>query len=158
MKVMAAGVIGVLAIAGVASADETLKEGKWEFTTEVQMPGMAKMPELPAGVKLPPGMSMSSKGNTMRTTQVKCITKEDMVPADQGKGKNTCKTTKMERRGNTVNWSVVCEEEGTRMLGDGVATYTGDTMQSTMTMTTTRAGQTTKQDVKSMGRYLGACK
>lgn len=160
-RMVAAGgcvLAGFLCIAGVAGAEETIREGKWEFVTEIQMEGMPAMPKLPPGVKLPPGMSMATKGNTMRTTQVKCITKEDMVPADEGKGKNSCKVTKMDRRGNTVSWSVVCDENNTRMNGDGVATYRGEVMDSTMNMTSTSEGRTTKQSLKTTGRYLGLCK
>ena len=149
------GVVGVLCLAGTAKADDSIKEGRWEFTTEVQMEGMPQMPELPPGVKLPPGMSMSAKGNTMRTTMNKCVTKQDMVPSDEGK--KNCKVTKMDRRGNTVSWRVECQEGGTRTTGDGTATYTGNTMQSKMVMTTQSGGHSSRQEMKTTGRYLGAC-
>lgn len=149
------GLMALCSSAGVAGAEEPFKEGKWEFTTEMQMAGMPQMPELPAGMKLPEGMAMSSKGNTMRTTLTKCVTKQDMVPADE-QDKN-CKVTRMERRGNTVNWSVVCTQKDGKMTGDGTATYSGNTMRSKMVMTTQGGGYSGKQEVNTTGRYLGPC-
>jgi len=151
------GVSAVLILAGAASSADAIREGKWEFTSEMQMEGMPQMPALPPGVKLPPGMSVSTRGNSMRSTVVKCVTKDDLVPASDQKTDNKCKTTKMERRGNTINWSTVCNDGGMKMTGDGVATYTGDLMDSTMTMTTQGQGQSTRQVVKTKGKYLGAC-
>lgn len=145
----------VLCCAGAAGAADSIREGKWEFTTEMEVAGMPKMPELPPGVKLPEGMTMSTKGNTMRTTVTKCITNQDLVPADE-QAKN-CKVTKMDRRGNTVNWSVVCTEKDMRMTGDGTATYSGNAMQSKMVMTSQGGGYSTRQEMKTTGRYLGPC-
>ncbi|MCX5865307.1 MAG: DUF3617 family protein [Deltaproteobacteria bacterium] len=157
MRVVVLGVAAVLVLAASVGAADAIREGKWEFTTEMQMEGMPQMPALPPGVKLPPGMSVSTRGNTMRSTVVKCITKDDLVPGSDQKTDNKCKTTKMERRGNTINWSTVCTEGEMKMTGDGVATYTGEVMDSTMTMTTQGQGQSTKQVVKTKGKYLGVC-
>ncbi len=153
IREVVSGVAAVLVLAGAAGATESIREGKWEFASEVQMEGMPQMPALPPGVKLPPGMSVSTGGNTMRSTVVKCVTKDDLVPASDQKTDNKCKTTKMERKGNTVTWNTVCNDGGMKMTGDGVATYTGEVMGSTMTMTTHGQGQSMKQVVK----YLGVC-
>lgn len=157
MRVVVLGAAAGLVLAASAGAADAIREGKWEFTSEMQMEGMPQMPALPPGVKLPPGMSVSTRGNTMRSTVVKCITKDDLVPASDQKTDNKCKTTKMERKGNTVTWNTVCTDGGMKMTGDGVATYTGEVMDSTMTMTTQGQGQSTKQVVKTKGKYLGVC-
>ena len=157
IRVVVLGVAAVLVLAGAAGAADGIREGKWEFTSEMQMEGMPQMPALPPGVKLPPGMSVSARGNTMRSTIVKCITKDDLVPASDQKTDNKCKTTKMERKGNTVAWSTVCTDKDMKMTGDGVATYTGAVMDSTMTMTTQGQEQSMKQVVKTKGKYLGVC-
>jgi len=147
----------VLVLAGAAGAADAIREGKWEFTSEMQMEGMPQMPALPPGVKLPPGLSVSTRGNTMHSIVVKCITKDDLVPVSDPKVDNKCKTTRMERKGNTVNWSTVCADKDMKMTGDGVATYTGEVMASTMTMTAQGQGQSMKQVVKTKGKYLGVC-
>ena len=147
-----------LVVAGTAGAADDIREGKWEFTSEMQMEGMPQMPALPPGVALPPGISVSTRGNTMHSTVVKCITKEDLVPgSSEQKNDAKCKTTKMERRGNTVKWRTVCNDGGMKMTGNGVATYSGAVMDSTMTMTTEGQGQSIKQTVKTKGKYLGLC-
>lgn len=157
MRAVVLGVAAVLVLAGAAGAAESIREGKWEFTSEMQMEGMPQMPALPPGVTLPPGISLSTRGNTMRSTMVKCITKDDLVPASDQKTDNKCKTTKMERKGNTINWSTVCTDKEMKMTGDGVATYTGEVMDSAMTMTAQGQGQAMKQVVKTKGKYLGVC-
>lgn len=157
MKGVILGISAVFVLAGAAAEADGIREGKWEFTSEIQMEGMPKLPALPPGVKLPPGMSVATRGNSMHSKVVKCITKDDLVPASDQKPDNKCKTTKMERRGNTVKWTTVCTDNGMKMTGDGVATYTGGTMDSTMTMTTQGQGHSTRQVVKTKGKYLGAC-
>lgn len=147
----------VLLPAFALAADDSIREGKWEFVTEVAMDGMPAMPALPPGVSLPPGMSMSSKGNSMKTTMSQCITKNDLVPAGGQKNAKNCKVTKMDRKGNQVSWSMVCTEDGMKMTGDGVATYTGNQMVSRMTMTSQGKGQNIKQRINTSGRYLGPC-
>jgi hypothetical protein len=44
-----------------------------------------------------------------------------------------------------------------KMTGNGVATYSGMVMDSTMTMTIQGQGQVMKQVVKTKGKYLGVC-
>ncbi|HEX9714159.1 MAG TPA: DUF3617 family protein [Desulfurivibrionaceae bacterium] len=151
------GMAAVLALAGAAGGAEAIREGKWEFTSEMQMEGMPQMPVLPPGVTLPPGVSVVARDNTMRSTMVKCVTEDDLVPASDQKTDHKCKTTKMERKGNTINWSTVCTDKEMKMTGNGVATYTGLVMDSTMTMTIQGQGQTMKQVVKTKGKYLGVC-
>ena len=157
MQAVVLGISAVFVLAGAAAGADGIREGRWEFTSEIQMEGMPKMPALPPGVKLPPGMSVSPRGNSMHSKMVKCITKDDLVPASGQKTDNKCKMTRMERSGNTVKWSTVCTDKGMKMTGNGVATYTGESMGSTMTMTTQSQGQSTTQIVKTKGKYLGAC-
>lgn len=145
-----------------SAADPQFKEGLWEITTNIQMEGMPEMPKLPPGVQLPPGMSMSSQGNTMQVTMKQCITKDHMIPEDEESKKamkeNRCKILHQEQRGNTVKWSMVCEEDGMKMKSDGTATYTGDVMESKIVSTTQAPGEPpTKQIMTAKGRYLGPC-
>lgn len=160
--------ISVFAIIGITgtylmenpsyAADSQFKEGMWEFTMNMQMEGMPKMPELPPGVKLPPGMSMSSHGNTMQVTSKQCITQENMIPKDEKMQDHNCKITHQEKRGNTVKWSMVCDDDGMKMKSEGIATYTGDVMESKTTVTTQMEGEPPiKQLMTAKGRYLGPC-
>lgn len=124
----------------------------------MQMEGMPEMPKLPPGVKLPPGMSISSHGNTMQVTNKQCITKENMVPQNEKMKENHCKITHQEQIGNTVKWSMVCDNDGMKMKSEGTATYTGDVMESKIVSTTQMEGKPPmKQVITAKGRYLGPC-
>ncbi len=140
-----------------------LKEGKWEYTTEMQfgggmgMPQGQAMPKLPQGVQLPPGMKMPQFGpKGMTTTFQRCMTNDKPVPTDD-KGPQKCEVKKMDRSGNTVKWVMHCAGKGGDMDGEGAATYTGDTMTSEMKMTGSHDGQPIDVTQKTTGKYLGAC-
>lgn len=140
------------------ATDSEVKEGLWEFTTHMQMEGMEEMPKLPPGVQLPPGMSMSTQGNTMQVTVKQCITKENMVPQDKDMKEHNCKIINQEKRGNTVKWTAVCNEEDMKMTTEGTATYTGNVMESKMVINTQAKGEPPmKQIVTAKGKYLGPC-
>ena len=132
------------------------KEGKWEYTSEMNVPGMQQTPKLPDNVKLPPGVQMPKMGpNGMIHTFTQCVAKEDWVPREQ-KGAEQCKLTQQERSGDTVKWETVCATPQGRMTGQGVATYKGTTMNATMKMTAAgRDGFAMTQKIS--GRYLGPC-
>ena len=157
MRTVVLAMAAIWVLAGTAGGADGIHEGKWEFTSEMRMEGMPQMPALPPGVTLPPGISVIARDNTMRSTVVKCLTEDDLVPASDQKLDHKCKTTKMERKGNTIKWSTVCTDKEMKMTGDGFATYTGEVMDSTMTMTIQGQGQTMKQVVKTKGKYLGVC-
>lgn len=140
------------------AADSQFKEGMWEFTTNMQTEGMPEMPKLPPGVKLPPGMSMSSHGNTMQVTTKQCIHKENMIPKDENMKDHNCKIIQQDIKGNTVKWSIICDDEGMKMKSEGIATYTGDVMESKTTITTQMEGEPPmKQVITEKGRYIGPC-
>jgi len=44
-----------------AHADDAIRTGKWEFSAQVQVPNM---PKLPPGVTLPPGVNIGAGGST----------------------------------------------------------------------------------------------
>src|SRR5262245_42484059 len=116
--------------AASAQAADVIKAGKWEFSAQVQVPNM---PKLPPGVQLPPGVNIGPGGiNTTRTT---CLDSARPVPADmhpptQQHGK--CSVGAVNKNGNTVTWETSCtQSDGSVMHSDGVAHYTGDTMEAT---------------------------
>jgi len=147
----------ILAAAAVVSAPAwAVKEGQWEFTSTMKIPGMT-MPQMPQGMQMPPGMKMPAMGpNGMTHTFQTCVTNDKPVPKNDSAHED-CKVTRMDRSGDTVTWSATCTTPQGTMQGDGSATYSGDTMQSSMTMNgTTEHGPMTVQQTTT-GRYLGAC-
>ncbi|HQT25958.1 MAG TPA: DUF3617 domain-containing protein [Burkholderiales bacterium] len=130
----------ILALAAalfLSSQAYAFKAGEWEFTTQTSIQNMSQ---------LPPGMGMHSY--TFRN----CITERDAVPQRQN-GEQKCKMTKMVRRGDTVNWEISCDTPNGETKGVGSATYSGDTMRSTMHFT----GGPMDMTQEMTGHYVGPC-
>jgi hypothetical protein len=115
-----------------------IREGKWEITMEMDMPGMP--------MKMPP----------MTITQ--CITKEEaedpskLVPKNpQDKGSD-CKMSDYKMTGSTISWTMKCETPEP-MTGKGEITFSGDTYEGSMTMSTQRGDMA----MKYKGKRLGDC-
>lgn len=156
MKVLFAALACGMVATPLFAAD-TIKEGRWQYTMQMDMPGMPKV-EMPANVQLPPGMKMPQMGpKGMTMNYERCVTKDDLVPRDD-KGREHCTVTKQTRRGNTVEWAASCDTPDGKMQGEGTATYTGEAMKSTMHMTGTSHGRPIDMTQNVTGRYLGPCK
>lgn len=132
------------------------KEGKWEYTSEMNVPGMPQVPKLPDNIKLPPGVQMPKMGpNGMLHTFTQCVAKEDWIPREQ-QGAKQCKLTRQERSGDTLKWESICSTPRGQVTGQGVATYKDTTMNATIKMTAADMdGLTITQKIS--GRYLGPC-
>ncbi|MGA7826791.1 MAG: DUF3617 family protein [Geobacteraceae bacterium] len=127
-------VLALLLVPVVAVAATTMREGLWEITTQMEMPGMPmKMPA---------------------TVMKHCYTKNDV--SDQKKiisrDKN-CTVTDLKTSANKVNWKMKC-------TGENSATMTGETVfgsdSYTSLMKMNSHGQNMTMKVK--GKRLGACK
>jgi hypothetical protein len=142
---MRAGLRCVALLAGVtaaaAAAQPNVKDGMWEVTTTVEMPGM------PAGR---PPMTMQH-----------CITPKDAQdPAVMSRNmekSGQCAMTDYKFQGNTATWKMACKGEGA-MTGTGTATYSGNSYTMTNRMALVRGGQTMNMTTTQTGKYLGPCK
>jgi hypothetical protein len=112
-----------------------LKPGKYQITSKVNMPGM------PGG--MPP------------QTITQCMTEQDPVPHTSA-GANGCKITNMTTEGDTVKYTLVCEQQGMQSESSGEMTYKGETFYGT---TQTKMGPsgggmtiTTKINAKRIGK------
>ncbi len=119
------------------AANVNVHEGKWETTMEMKMEGM--------NFPIPP----------VKATQ--CITKDDLVPKEKEK-EDKCKVKNQKITGNTVTWSMECEDRGTKTESQGEITYTGEGYHGTMRMKSTdKSGQTMVATGKMTGRRVGPC-
>jgi hypothetical protein len=148
MSVRRLAPIAALAIMTAAAfAQGARRDGKWEVTTTMEMPGM------PAGRGMP----------AMTTTQ--CITKEQAADPQKmyaqqapqrGNQQNDCKVTDVKTSGSTTTWAMKCTTPQ-EMSGTGEVTYSENAYTSSMKMTMTRGGQTMEMTTKSTGKRVGDC-
>jgi len=118
-----------------SAAGGGMKEGLWEITTSMDMPGM---PFQPAPTKV-----------------TRCYTKEDLkddskvIPKQEG----DCKITDMKHTGNKVSWKMVCTGKS-KGKGHGEIVYKGDTAYDG-----TMKFEMEKMEVTSRykARRIGAC-
>lgn len=150
----------LIALPAVAADD--IKEGQWEFTNTMKMPGMPDMAELakqmPPGMKLPEGLNIGAgAGGGMSITMKQCVTNDSARPPIKDESKFNCETTKEERSGGTMQWAMHCTGKNTDFTSEGTATYSGNSMTSDVITQGTLEGHPAEMTMKTTGRYLGAC-
>jgi Protein of unknown function (DUF3617) len=143
---LAALLTGSLSLAA-RGADE-IRAGKWQFTTQMQMPVAAPTQ---AGTQARPG-------GTPNMTRTACIDASNPVPAETQQGNIQCKVDRVERNGGAVTWSMTCNSPRGLIQSAGAARYSGDTMEATLTARVPGPnGQTMDTPGRITGRYLGPC-
>jgi Protein of unknown function (DUF3617) len=130
---------------------ETVKPGQWEFTSQLQMPGM---PQMPGGAQLPSGTTMQP-GAGIKSTYRTCVDSEKAVPSDP---RGQCKIENVERKGATVTWTGTCTTGQGTVRSQGAARYSGNTMEANLTTHVPGAGgQSMKTTQHITGHYVGPC-
>ncbi|OIP99840.1 MAG: hypothetical protein AUK35_05715 [Zetaproteobacteria bacterium CG2_30_46_52] len=104
--------------------------GEWEVQTSVELMGMSM-----------PGKSVKH-----------CVTNDDLVMTPDV-GEN-CELKNHTIKGNTITWHMTCTIEGQDAHIDGLASYVGDTMTSTININS--MGITMVNH--GTGKRLGPCK
>ena len=137
IRIICAILSGAFIIPGAASAaGGGMKEGLWEITTSMDMPGM---PFQPAPTKV-----------------TRCYTKEDLkddskvIPKQEG----DCKITDMKHTGSKVTWKIVCTGKS-KGKGQGEIIYKGDSAYDG-SMKLEMEGMEVTSHYKA--RRIGACK
>lgn len=150
--------LGLAALAAAsAHAADAIKAGKWEFSAQVQIPNM---PKLPPGVQLPPGINIGR--GEIRVTKTSCIDSATPMPAEirpPSQHHGQCKVANVTVNGGTVTWQTDCTEaDGSAIHSEGVAHYTGDAMDATMKTRVSGGNAGPSETTQHItGRYLGAC-
>ncbi len=133
MKKAVIALLSALVIPVACNAAETMRDGYWELTTTMEMPGMP--------MKMPP------------TTIKHCYTKEDVK--DQKKAISTnkdCTVVDFKESGNKITWKMKCTGQSAGE-SSGVTVFNGNSYESTMKMQT--QGQSMDMTVKA--KRLGTC-
>jgi uncharacterized protein DUF3617 len=108
--------LGVAASVAAQAADE-IKPGKWEFTTQMQLPGAIS--SAPGG---------QAAGGNAPMTRTACIDGDNPIPAE-----TQCKVDQVDRRGGLVTWSTTCNSPRGEIHAAGSARYASNTMEGTVT-------------------------
>lgn len=147
MTKAAGGVLLALVVGGASSvpsrAADEIKAGKWQFTTQMQLPGAAQSP---------PGVPASTGGSApmIRTS---CIDAANPIPAE-----GQCKLDRVDRHGVVVSWAMTCNSPRGPILSAGSGRYAGDTMEATLTARVPGPnGQPVDTPGHITGRYLAPC-
>jgi Protein of unknown function (DUF3617) len=129
-------------IAVAAQAADEIKGGKWQFTTQMQLPGSQAAPG-----------AQASAGGSAPITRTACIDATNPIPADA-----QCKVDDVNRRGGIVTWAMTCNSPRGAIRSAGTARYAGDTMEGTLTARIPSPnGQPVDSPGTITGRYLAPC-
>jgi hypothetical protein len=117
------------AVAGVVvAAQGPMREGRWENTMQMEMPGMS----MPA----------------MKSTQ--CVTKEQLQDPAKAlpSASPGCTMSDYKADGSKVTWKMSCKD----MSGTGEITFKGDTYEGQMSVTSPH-----EMVMKMSGKRVGEC-
>ncbi len=139
MRYVAAALLAPMLSVAHAQAPN-MKEGLWEMTSKMEMPGMPAMPP---------------------QTMQRCITKADLADPSKttpgAQGDKQCKVSDYKLQGNTATWKMACAGESA-MTGSGTITYAGNSYTGTQTMSMKVDGKPHNMAVNFSARHLGDCK
>jgi hypothetical protein len=143
----AGGILLTVILASASSvpsrAADEIKAGKWQFTTQMQLPGAAQSP---------PGVQASAGGNAPMT-RTACIDAANPIPAEA-----QCKLDRVDRQGGVVTWAMTCNTPRGPILSAGSGRYAGDTMEATLTARVPGPnGQPVDTPGRITGHYLAPC-
>ena len=132
--------IASLAACGGGQSGPSMKEGLWEISIKMDMPGMP--------VQMPP------------QTYRQCLTHKDMVPKTQEQpGQTNCREVKREVKGDTVSWVIECKAEEGTVTSTGTMTYKGDILEGIVKVRMPDGSKGTMEMTQHMnGKWVGACK
>lgn len=98
------------------------------------------------------GAAMSGGGAIRMCISPEMAARDKPMVDPEGK----CEPAKMSRSGNKTSYEFNCKSDGGSMVGKGDSTATGDTISSSMDMTTTDATGKHTMQTESQMKYLGA--
>jgi len=130
------------AVAVAAQAADEIQSGKWEFTTQMQLPGAVQ-----------PAPTGQAAGGNSPMTRTACIDAANPIPAEA-----QCKVDRVDRRGGLVTWAMTCNSPRGEIQSAGSARYSGSTMEGTVTARVPGPnGQPVDTPGHIAGRYLASC-
>jgi uncharacterized protein DUF3617 len=130
---VAVGALLVTVALSVSASAQSMQPGLWEITSRMEMGGMS----------MPP------------TSVQQCI--RDANPESAVPQMPNCVVTSRSASGNTVRWSMRCQQGGMNMTGNGEMTIQGTTSEGALQMTLDESGQRQQMTQRYTGRRVGDC-
>lgn len=119
-----------------------IKEGQWEYTMKMQMPGM------PGG-----GMTMPAFRQCVTAAQVE----SGGMGQKDGKMPDGCSVKNMKVSGNNASYTMECTKDP-KMVSDVNMTFAGDSFTMKQNTTMDQGGQKMNVVNDMTGKYVGPCK
>ena len=141
-RLLLALMMSPLAAHATPDVSDMMAPGLWEMTVNMRVDGMP----------------MSMPAQTIR----RCITQVTLdenqgIPKPQTHGNVTCKTTSMDRSGNTVSWTMACTGQGDMQMDGTVAFDSREAYHSTIHMGGTLQGRQIRMTQTMQGKRIGEC-
>lgn len=125
-----------------ADLSDMIAPGLWEMTVQMQIEGIST--------------SMPAQTVQQCVTQAE-LAKNRGIPKPQTHGDVTCKTTSMNRSGNTLRWTMACTGQSAMQM-DGIMTFDSHkAYHSTVHMTGTMQGRQIRMTQSLQGKRIGEC-
>jgi len=132
MRFSVAVIVMIMGLGGYVQGVD-LKEGNWQIEMKTEIVGMPiQMPSM---------------------TIEQCLTKNEMVPAQQSEDGSECKIVEQSVKGDTVTWTVECPES----KGKGHMTYKGKSFDGKVEIEMNGESGGMKMTNIMKGTYKGAC-
>lgn len=133
MKKVALVILSAFLLPSTGLAAGTMRDGYWEMTTTVEMPGMP--------MQIPP------------TQMNHCFTKEDVKDRKKAiAGNDDCTVYDLKESGNKTTWKMKCKGESAGEFS-GMTIFNGDSFETNMKMQA--EGQ--EMAMRVQARRLGEC-
>jgi hypothetical protein len=150
--------LAMIGFAAMLTDAQAAKIGLWQYDSSItmKMAGLDSMPQLPAGIPLPKGMTLSQgPDGAIKNTSQMCVTDTNPMPPMGDKQK--CTWSDIKHDGDKVSWTATCDTPQGKMTGTGSAEYKDDTMTSATEMHGRLYGQDISMNLTTAGHYLSAC-
>lgn len=119
-----------------------MKEGEWEYTMKMSMPGM------PGG-----GMTMPGFRQCVTAAQIE----KGGVGQKDGKMPDGCSIRNVKVSGNNASYTMECTKDP-KMVSDVQMSFSGDTFNMKQNTTMDQGGQKMQMVNDMTGKYVGPCK
>jgi len=142
MKIKISLIFFAVSLSTTVNAAPDIKAGLWEINSSSEIQGLP--------VAMPP----------IEHKATECLSKDKSLDPKKLLQNEHCEIPTMNDAGNTISWTMNCEQQGIKMTGNGTVTYQNTSMTGnfTMNMSGDSAAGGMKMKTTLTGRYIGACK